>query len=61
MARHAIINKDNRVVNIVVWEGSEWLPPRDHLVMEVSKMDCHIGDIYDPGMNAFIRPKQESE
>lgn len=57
MANHAIINKDNIVVNIVIWENSEWLPPRDHIVMDVSKMNCHIGDTYDPVKNTFIRIK----
>jgi hypothetical protein len=58
MARHAIINQDNKVVNIVIWEGSEWLPPRDHIVMDVSNMDCHVGDSYDQANNTFIRQPQ---
>jgi hypothetical protein len=52
--RHAIVNKDNIVVNVIIWEGKEWLPPRDHLVIQNDKVD--LGDIYDPATNTFKKP-----
>ncbi len=55
MARHAVINPDNKVVNIIVWEGANWSPPRDHVVVNISNMECHIGDKYNPITNTFIR------
>lgn len=54
MARHAII-KDNKVVNVVIWDGSEWLPPRDHMVVNCPDNKCDIGDNYDPSTNTFSK------
>lgn len=57
--RFAIVNKDNLVVNVIIWNGAEFLPPRDHIVVQNDTVD--IGDIYDPATNSFIRPQpQES-
>lgn len=55
--RHAIVNKDNVVVNVVVWNGAEWLPPRDHLVVQDDRVN--IGDVYDPNTNTFSTPQKE--
>lgn len=52
--KHAIINQDNKVVNIIIWEGAEWLPPRNHTV--VRSDEANIGDIYDPVTNTFSKP-----
>lgn len=54
MARHAIVDKDNKVVNVVIWEGSEWLPPRNHTVVNCADGKCDIGDTYDSVNNVFI-------
>jgi hypothetical protein len=51
--RHAIVNKDNVVVNIVIWDGREWLPPKNHSVIQ-SDVAC-IGDTYDGLKNIFIK------
>ena len=53
MARHALVNKDNKVVNVVIWEGAEWLPPQDHYVIQDDNVD--LGDIYDPEKKIFIK------
>ena len=56
--KHAIVDKDNKVVNVVIWEGAEWLPPRNHIVIRSD--DACIGDIYDPVRDVFLKPiKQE--
>jgi hypothetical protein len=57
MSRHAIVDRDNKVVNVVVWEGAEWLPPRNHLVVHCGDRQCDIGDTYMPSDNSFCRPK----
>lgn len=55
MTRHAIVNKDTKkVVNVVIWQGAEWLPPRNHLVIQNDKVD--IGDSYDEQTNSFSKP-----
>ncbi len=53
MSRHAIIDKEGKVRNVVVWEGKEWLPPRDHLV--VASEICDIGDIYNESDSTFLK------
>lgn len=54
MARHAIINNQTKkVVNVVIWEGTEWLPPRDHLVVASDSAD--IGDTYTESTRSFTK------
>lgn len=55
--RHAIIDKNNVVVNVVIWKGAEWLPPRDHMVVQADGVN--VGDIYDPEMNTFTTPPRK--
>ncbi len=45
MARHGIVNKEGKVVNVVLWDGAPWQPPADHYVLAHEKVD--IGDHYD--------------
>lgn len=52
MANFAVIENDSKiVVNIIVWEGAEWLPPRNHMVIESDT--ANIGDIYNPDTKTF--------
>lgn len=52
MANFAVVeNATHKVVNIIVWEGAEWLPPRDHKV--IVSDTANIGDIYDPETKTF--------
>lgn len=55
--RFAIVNQDNLVVNVIVWEGAEFLPPCNHIVVQNDSVD--IGDMYDPATNSFIRPQPQ--
>ena len=58
MVRHAIVeNKSRRVVNCIEWDGAEWLPPRDHLVVQSDI--ANIGDIYNEDLKEFIKPKDD--
>lgn len=58
MSRHAIINNQSKeVVNVVIWEGAEWLPPRGHLV--VKSDTAGIGDIYNEESGEFTKPKEQ--
>lgn len=45
MSRHAIIDRQGNVVNIIEWEGAEWLPPRNHYVIQSDTAD--VGDQYN--------------
>lgn len=55
MSRHAIINKDNIVVNVIIWEGNSWTPPQDHYVVHCVDGKCDMGDSYDKVTNTFSR------
>jgi len=52
MANFALVeNETNLVVNIIVWHGAEWQPPRDHLVIQSDT--ANIGDLYNPETQTF--------
>jgi hypothetical protein len=53
LVRHAIIDRKNVVVNIIVWEGAEWLPPRMHTVVRTEVAE--LGDIWDPLSRSFVK------
>ena len=55
--RHAIINKDTKeVVNVVIWEGAEWLPPKNHYIVRSDV--CQMGDIWNESTGEFTKEKQ---
>lgn len=54
--RHALVDKNNKVVNVIIWDGSSWLPPKDHYV--VRHDNCDVGDTYDQVNNCFIKPPE---
>jgi len=57
MVGFAIVeNESKQVVNVIDWEGAEWLPPRNHLVIKSD--EASIGDIYDPLTKTFTKPEQ---
>lgn len=57
--RHAIVDpKTMEVVNVVIWKGAEWLPPRGYLV--IANENVGIGDIYDEKKGVFTRPSVEN-
>lgn len=58
--RHAIVNKDGQVVNVIIWEGAEFLPPKDHYVIKCNGR-CDIGDNFDFNNNWFVHADRTSE
>lgn len=54
MARHAIINNENVVTNVMEWDGvSEWKPPEGFYLID-SEIAAS-GDIYDRENNVFLK------
>lgn len=52
--RFAIVNKDTkRVVNCIIWEGAEFLPPKNHYVIQNDY--CDIDDIWNSETNLFYK------
>ncbi len=55
---HALIDpKTGLVRNVIVWEGAEWTPPRDHYVVH----DCEgtPGDYWDQDNKCFYTPRMK--
>lgn len=52
---HAVIDpRTGLVCNVIIWEGKEWTPPKDHYVVH----DCHghMGDYWHQDTNCFYTP-----
>lgn len=46
MYKHAIINPEGKVVNIIIWDGQDkWSPPKDHTVIQNDSV--YVNDTYD--------------
>lgn len=55
MDRYAVIDQENKVVNVIIWDGlAKWAPPAGCRV-EASTEACR-GDIWMPAINDFMRP-----
>jgi hypothetical protein len=57
--RHAIVDETGLVVNMIIWEGAEFLPPRNHTVIQLNATyeangPVGIGDTYDAVHDTFI-------
>lgn len=56
MNRYALINNQNIVENIVLWDGeSDWQPPENMTCVNVEDIECNFGWIYDGA--AFTAPE----
>jgi len=52
MANFAVVENESKiVVNVIVWDGAEWLPPRNHMVIQSDT--ANIGDIYNVETGTF--------
>lgn len=54
--RYAIIDpnlKERNIINIIVWEGKEWTPPRNTIVLPCEFANC--GDTYRHDTGEFVR------
>lgn len=55
MAIFAVVENETKlVVNCIVWDNAEWLPPRNHLVIQSDT--ARIGDIYNEETKSFESP-----
>jgi len=60
MKRYAIINSDNVVENVVLWdEVSQWSPPEGRSMIKVEDVVCGIGWVYDNGNFTDPTPQLE--
>lgn len=55
MERYAVIDPNNKVVNVIIWDGlADWKPPEGHRVEKNNYVA--IGDVWIPEMNDYVRP-----
>ena len=48
MYKYALINNQNIVDNIVIWDGGDsWQPPQTMTCINVENIECRIGWVYD--------------
>lgn len=60
MAKHAVVNSDNVVENIIVWdESSDWRPPEGRFLVNVDEIFCDIGWVHNNGTFANPNPPVE--
>lgn len=51
MKRYAIVNAENIVENIVLWdEASAWLPPENTTLIKVEDIVCDLGWKHENGV-----------
>ncbi len=56
MDRYAVVNADNLVVNVILWDGkSSWQPPKGCSVVRSDY--CDIGHTYNPEKETFSYPE----
>lgn len=54
MARHAICDKNGLVVNVIIWDGAEFVPARGYYVIQNDTVE--VDDVYDFANKVFIKP-----
>jgi hypothetical protein len=56
MYKYALINSQNIVDNIVLWDGGEsWQPPENMTCINVENIECDLNWVYDG--SAFTAPE----
>ena len=56
MYKYALINNQNIVENIVLWDGSDsWQPPENMTCINVENIECDLSWVYDG--SAFTAPE----
>jgi hypothetical protein len=56
MYKYALINNQNIVDNIVLWDGGDsWQPPENMTCVNVENIECGIGWSYDGSV--FTKPE----
>jgi hypothetical protein len=57
MKKYAVVNSENVVVNMVLWdEASQWSPPDEHIAVKAEDVACGIGWTHNDG--AFVQPEE---
>jgi hypothetical protein len=61
MSHYALVNDQNKVVNVVLWDGKdEWRPNELLVLVCIEGGQAGIGYTYDPETRDFTPPLQEA-
>jgi hypothetical protein len=59
MPNYAVVNSDNIVENIIVWdEASAWSPPEGRIIVKAEGIICGIGWKHENGV--FTEPPEDT-
>jgi hypothetical protein len=48
MNRYALVNRQNIVDNIILWDGqSQWSPPQNMTLVNIDNIECDLDWVYD--------------
>lgn len=53
MYKHAIIDQNNKVVNVVITPNGQFKHPQGYIVVEADNVK--VGDIYNPQDGSFLK------
>lgn len=57
MKRFALVNNQNVVENIILWDGtSAWAPPENMQLIDAEGVTCSLGWTYEAGV--FVKPPE---
>lgn len=60
MPKYAVVNTDNIVENIIVWdEASAWSPPEGRIIVKAEEILCDIGWKHENGV--FTNPNPPAD
>lgn len=60
MPNYAVVDQNNVVANIIVWdEVSAWTPPEGHIMVKADEIPCGIGWTHNNGI--FVKPEPPTE
>jgi len=54
MARYAVVNAENKVVNVIEWDGVSTYTPKPGCSLVASEV-CDKGDDFDPADETFLK------
>lgn len=61
MPQYAVVNADNIVENVVVWDGASlWRPPEGRILVDAENKKCNVGWKHDNGEFTDPNPPEET-
>lgn len=56
MARYVVVDKEGKVINVIIWDGiAKWSPPDGCTLALDENQDININDVWDENLKKFNR------